>query len=168
VLHLEFADAIYRVGAGGEALYPTEESLMAPISPFEAHLVAKVAERLRSACPAGSRVYSPLAIGGHVDHRLTRAAAERLGRPLWYYRDFPYALREPSFPAELPPPPGRETFQTLSSEEIQTWAAAVSEYRSQLSTFWPDDYALYQEIREFHDRAGGVMLLAPGDVSQAA
>jgi LmbE family N-acetylglucosaminyl deacetylase len=168
VLHLDIPDAIYRVDASGAALYPTEELLMAPISPQEADLISKVAERLRGACPSGSRLYSPLAIGGHVDHRLTRAAAERLGRSLWYYRDFPYALRHPSYPAELPPPPGRETFQALSAEEIQTWAAAVSEYRSQLSTFWSDDYALYQEIRDFHDRAGGVMLLAPRDISQAA
>lgn len=37
-------------------------------------------------------VASPLALGGHLDHRLTRAAAERVvGADLAYYEDLPYA-----------------------------------------------------------------------------
>jgi LmbE family N-acetylglucosaminyl deacetylase len=167
VLHLDIPDAIYRLDPTGGALYPTEEALTSPVSPSEADLIQRVAERLQAACPPG-RLYSPLAIGGHVDHRLTRAAAERLGRPLWYYRDFPYASRAASYPDDLPRPPAREAFLQLSAEEIQTWAAAVSEYRSQLSTFWPDEYSLYQEIRTFHDEASGVVLLAPLGVSEAA
>lgn len=167
VLHLDIPDAIYRLGPAGAPLYPTEEALTSPVSPAEADLIQKVAERLQTACPPG-RLYSPLALGGHVDHRLTRTAAERLGRPLWYFRDFPYASRNPTYPGELPRPPGREASLQLSAEEIQTWAAAVSEYRSQISTFWPDEYSLYQEIRTFHDHAGGVVLLAPLDISEAA
>jgi LmbE family N-acetylglucosaminyl deacetylase len=163
VLHLEFPDAIYRHGPAGVALYASEETLLGRLAPEEAGLVRRLAERLESACPPGASIYAPLAIGGHVDHRLTRAAAERLGRPLFYYRDFPYASRAGAIPSDFPPPAGREVVFPLSAEEIQTWASAVAEYRSQLSTFWPDIYALYQEIRAFHDRAGGVVLVAPND-----
>ncbi|HLB64156.1 MAG TPA: hypothetical protein VJJ46_04895, partial [Anaerolineales bacterium] len=112
--------------------------------------------------------YSPLAIGGHVDHRLTRSAAERMGRPLCYYRDFPFASQAGMGPSEFPPPSGRETVLPLSAEEIQAWAAAVAEYQSQLSTFWPDIYALYQEIRTFHDLASGVVLITPNDAQREA
>jgi LmbE family N-acetylglucosaminyl deacetylase len=168
VLHLEIPDAIYRCGAGGKALYASEEAILGPIALEEDGLVEKVAERLDSACPQGAKIYAPLAIGGHVDHRLTRLAAERLGRPLRYYRDFPYASRAGTMPSEFPAPPGREGVLPLSAEEIQVWAAAVAEYQSQLSTFWPDVYALYQEIRAFHDRAGGIVLITPDDMPLAS
>ncbi len=161
VLHLEVPDAIYRHGPAGGALYTSEETLLGPLALQETGLVQQVAERLESTCPRGASIYSPLAIGGHVDHRLTRSAAERLGRPLHYYRDFPYAARGGVAPSEFRPPAGRETVVPLTAEEIQTWAAAIAEYRSQISTFWPDVYALLQEIRTFHDQSGGVVLITP-------
>jgi LmbE family N-acetylglucosaminyl deacetylase len=167
VLHLEFPDAIYRRGPDGAALYDTDEALLGPLASAEAGLVQQVADRLGSICSEGARIYSPLAIGGHVDHRLTRAAAERLPCPIWYYRDFPYAARTPTLPSEFAPPAGRESVLALSAEEIQTWAAAVAEYRSQISSFWQDVYALYQEIRTFHDQAGGVVLAASKGTAEA-
>ena len=36
---------------------------------------------------------APLAVGGHVDHVLARAVAQRSGAPLIYYSDFPYNQR---------------------------------------------------------------------------
>jgi len=167
VLQLDFPDAIYRRGPGGAALYNSEATLLGPLSPEETSLVQQVADRLGSVCSEGARIYSPLAIGGHVDHRLTRAAAERLSCPMWYYRDFPYASRTPITPSEFSPPSGRESILALSAEEIQTWAAAVAEYRSQISSFWPDVYALYQEIRAFHDQSRGVVLVAAKDIARA-
>jgi len=168
VLHLEFPDAIYRRSPAGAALYASEEALLGPIASEEAGLIQKVAERLESACRPDARIYSPLAIGGHVDHRLTRSAAERMGRPLCYYRDFPFASQAGMVPSEFPPPSGRETVLPLSAEEIQAWASAVAEYQSQISTFWPDIYALYQEIRTFHDLASGVVLITPNDAQREA
>ena len=40
------------------------------------------------------RVHAPMAVGGHIDHRLTHeaAAAEVDPRKLWFYEDRPYAL----------------------------------------------------------------------------
>lgn len=161
VVHLDVPDAIYRRGPDGESLYPSEEAILGPLHASEPGIVDTVAARIAAACPSEAAVYCPLAIGGHVDHRLTRLAAERLGRPLWYYCDFPYASRDRPLPSELPLPPGEEMVLPLSAEEVQTWASAIAEYHSQLSTFWADVYALYQEVREFHDRTGGVRLLAP-------
>ena len=38
----------------------------------------------------GGLVLAPLGVGGHADHVLVRTAAERCGRPVVYYSDFPY------------------------------------------------------------------------------
>ncbi len=42
-------------------------------------------------------VFVPAAIGGHLDHRVVRAAAEELFSPqtIAYYEDLPYAARQP-------------------------------------------------------------------------
>ena len=159
VVHFDLRDAVYRRGPAGEVLYPSEEAIFAAPHPFETVLVESLAVRLAGAFPTNARVYCPSAIGGHVDHRLTRAAAERVGWGLWYYRDFPYAARGGTLPPDLPSPAGDEVVFPLSAEEVQAWAAAISEYPSQLSTFWPDVYTLYQELRAFHDRAGGIRLV---------
>lgn len=158
VVHLDLPDAIYRLDAEGRPLYPTEASLFGPLHPADRARVEDLAGRLQSVSPDQSVLYCPLGVGGHVDHILTRQAAESTGRPLRYYRDFPYAARGGAPPPELPAPAGHELLMPLSAEEIQTWAAAASEYRSQLSTFWGDVYALFQEIRAFHDEPGGVRL----------
>jgi LmbE family N-acetylglucosaminyl deacetylase len=41
-----------------------------------------------------SLVLAPLGVGGHVDHILVRAAAQRSGAPVAYYRDFPGDRRD--------------------------------------------------------------------------
>lgn len=161
VVHLDVPDAIYRLGADGQALYPSEASLFGPLHPADQGQVEDLAARLEAVAPDQAVLFCPLGIGGHVDHILTRRAAESTRRPLRYYRELPYAARGGALPPDLPAPAGHEQLVPLSAEEIQTWAAAASEYRSQLSTFWADIYALYQEIKAFHDEAGGLRLFTP-------
>ncbi|MEW6567445.1 MAG: PIG-L family deacetylase [Chloroflexota bacterium] len=167
VVHMLLPDAIYRHGPDAGVRYASEEAIFGPLHPRDLDVLEEIHQRLSSACPPEAVVYCPLGLGFHVDHRLTRAAAERLGRPLWYYQDFPYAARGGEVPAELGPPPGREHLVPLSPEEIESWAAAIAEYRSQVPMFWSDVYALYEEIRRFHDGVGGVRLIAPADEGTA-
>jgi len=49
----------------------------------------------RLASPEPVLVLAPLGVGGHVDHVLTRTAAERIGSRIAYYSDFPYNQRHP-------------------------------------------------------------------------
>ncbi|MCK4741993.1 MAG: hypothetical protein KAS80_06895, partial [Anaerolineales bacterium] len=100
-----------------------------------------------------------LAMGGHVDHRIVRMAAERLMRPLTYYFDFPYAARGGDVPPELGRPSGECVFVPLTEEAIDSWAHAVTEYQTQLSTFWEDEAQLFTELRDYHDSQGGIPLL---------
>ena len=95
-LYWELPDCIYRCHpATGQFLYQTEEHLCGPVHPAELGLLENISQRL-AALPlaAGGRVYVPLAVGGHVDHRLVRQATEAWGAPggeLVYYEDYPYA-----------------------------------------------------------------------------
>jgi hypothetical protein len=90
---LPFADAIYR-GDG----YTTETSLFSPPVALEAALPQVIVRTLKLPLPPNSdtRIYAPLALGGHVDHRLAREAGlllARAGWTVWFYEDLPYALQ---------------------------------------------------------------------------
>ncbi len=159
VVHLPIPDAIYRRSAHGEAFYPDSASLFGAMMAGDAPRIDETAAALERAIPSESEVYVPLGVGGHVDHLLTRRAAERLFLPRWYYRDLPYALHDPSRPPAHPPERATEASVTLGEEEIEIWVAAAAEYHSQLSSFWPDYESFEADLRSFHDHFGGIPLL---------
>ena len=159
VLHLPIPDAIYRRSTRGESLYPDSASLFTQPVPLDPARIDETAAALARAVPQESEIYLPLGIGGHVDHILTRRAAERLSMPRWYYRDVPYALRPALAVAEAVPEGATEASVALAEAEIEIWAAAAGEYHSQLSSFWPDYESLEADLRAFHDRFGGIPLL---------
>lgn len=161
VIHLPVPDSIYRQSSDGTPLYPSEESIFGSVLESEGHLVVWIAGRMAEASSEEAWVYCPAAIGGHIDHRLTRAAAESLGRELWYYSDMPYAARTQGWPEGVEEPTGVLTIVPLAVEEIQSWADAAAEYRSQISTFWPSNAALMEELRTHHDQNHGIRLWAP-------
>jgi len=159
VAHLQFPDAIYRMDSQGRPLYPRDEALFSHPGPEEETLIQQVADSLREIGVEQARVYCPLAVGGHVDHRITRLAAERLGVVMAYYHDLPYASRGESVPPEMGEPRGRLERAVLSEEAIKAWAQAVAEYGSQISTFWENLDQIYEELRDFHDAHEGLPLL---------
>jgi hypothetical protein len=122
-------------------------------------LVEQIREAFIEADISMAKVYCPLAMGGHVDHRIIRMAAERFMRPLTYYFDFPYAARGGDVPPELGRPSGECVFVPLTEDAIETWSHAVTEYQTQLSTFWEDETQLFSELRDYHDSQGGIPLL---------
>jgi LmbE family N-acetylglucosaminyl deacetylase len=164
--HLDLADAIYRKAGDGTHLYADERAIFGALHPEEQRLVEHLGSLLSQSCDSSCRIISPLAIGGHVDHRLTRLAAERLDGPLWYYYDLPYASRGGGLPDGLALPPGELTLLPLAAEEIEAWASAAAEYRSQISSFWTDPDQLLKELIEQHDRWGGLRLLQPAGLDR--
>lgn len=108
-IRLGLPDAIFRRAGGTDHPYRTLESLFGPIDPREASLAAVVAGRLAEVPEVGrrTRILAPLGVGGHVDHRLARAAAEEwrdiAGVDIAYYADLPYAADPPvGRPADPP------------------------------------------------------------------
>jgi LmbE family N-acetylglucosaminyl deacetylase len=92
--HFSIPDAIYRRSpSGGAPLYASDEALFGELNPEEDGLVAALRGKLQQALPPQVQLVCPFGIGGHVDHRLVRAAAESLNRRLWYYADYPYVVR---------------------------------------------------------------------------
>ncbi len=88
--HWNFPDAIYRRDAAGSWLYPSRRELLSEPAAADAGLLGELTRRL--AALSGLAVRGPLAVGGHVDHRLVRQALEAAALPgLELYEDFPYA-----------------------------------------------------------------------------
>lgn len=92
-IHFDISDCIYRRSPKTEKhLYDSEDSLWIPVHPDEEELIVQLTKSFKELLPPDANVVCPLALGGHVDHRLTRSASERLGIPLWFYADYPYVL----------------------------------------------------------------------------
>jgi LmbE family N-acetylglucosaminyl deacetylase len=163
--HLPVPDCIYRRSPStGEALYASEEAIFSSLQPEEIDLLdglaGMLAQKLHN-LGAQAQLICPLGLGGHVDHRLTRAAAERLGHSLWYYPDYPYVLDHSSSFAAYLPTGWEPILYPLSAAGLQAWVEAVAAHRSQISTFWPDVQAMQQAIREYAGQHGGVRLWRP-------
>jgi LmbE family N-acetylglucosaminyl deacetylase len=160
-LHFGIPEALYRQGQDAKPLYPSEEAIFGSVHPEDRPIVSALTEALGEVGLAGSQVYVPLAIGGHIDHKILRAAAEALAQPVWYYRDLPYAMRGGELPQGLRRPKGVESIQPLEPEDVTAWAEAAACYRSQESTFWDDSSAMAVELDTYLSREGGIHILAP-------
>ncbi len=153
-VHLEIPDAIYRVGPRGEALYASEEAIFGPPHPADFALADGIRSALREVIPWQAETYAPLAAGGHVDHRITRRAAERLSRRLAFYEDYPYAALYGQVEFALAGADWLPESLPLTEGDLQAWMQAVACYHSQLSTFWPDVGAMQAALREHARRPG--------------
>ena len=158
VIHLEIPDAVYRQGPRGAALYPDEKAIFGAVHECEPDLIVRLAKKLARLLPNEALIYSPLACGGHVDHRLTRLAAERSRRNLYYYYELPYAAQGDPIPEDLGLPAGEERTFSLGVDEIEAWLDASACYQSQISTFWDDEAALREQFSSHSERQKGLVL----------
>lgn len=154
--HLHFADCIYRRLPSGEPLITENEQLFGPIHPQEESLLEEICSLLAAHLPRRANLVCPLAIGGHVDHRLVRAAAERLNRRLGYYADYPYTITRPGQDGAKIAARARRF--ALTPAALQAWLNAVACHRSQISTFWADETTMRQELSAYAAQSGGQTL----------
>jgi LmbE family N-acetylglucosaminyl deacetylase len=167
-LHFSIPDCIYRQ-RNGQYLYASEDALFGSIHPSESDLVDILALDLEKAAdgkPNSLIAVCPIGIGGHVDHRLTRLAAEKWQkrRPLvdiWYYADFPYSLQEEGLQEKLENEGWKGKLFPISDEGVYYWIAAIAAHQSQISTFWPDLEGMRRSIMDYLDEMGGVWLWLP-------
>jgi LmbE family N-acetylglucosaminyl deacetylase len=157
--HFDLPDCIYRPGGkSGVHYYDSEQALWGDIHPDETPLVEKLAEIIGQEISPAAQVICPLTLGRHVDHRLTRAVAEHLGRRLWYYLDYPYVLKETTALDELQQTGWQSITFAISEGGLAAWQDAIAAYQSQISTFWPNLEAMCRAIQEYKEQMGGVRL----------
>jgi len=160
--HFSIPDCIYRKSPqDGRPLYTSEEAIFGLLDPVEQPLVDAVSNEIRQSLPAEAALVCPLTVGGHVDHRLVRAAAEKLGRPLWYYADYPYVERYGEQVPELLPGGCEEVLWKVSGEGMQAWFDSVATHRSQIGSFWPDIESMESALQHYYQENGGIPLWRP-------
>ena len=159
-LHWQLPDCIYRVDAAGAPFYVSDADIFGAVAPEEMALVDALAAQMR-ALPPARQVVAPLTVGQHVDHQLTRLAAERAfdAEALLYYEDYPYAQEKRKLMVVLMEEhvTGRWVADVvpLDADALRAKYAAVMAFRSQLSTFFRDQADLEAQIGGFAARVGG-------------
>jgi LmbE family N-acetylglucosaminyl deacetylase len=155
--HFPIPDCIYRVGPiSGTPLYPDEGALFGDLSGDEEQDIENWSEEILIEIPCDAFLVCPLAVGGHVDHKLTRRVVEQFGRPLSYYADYPYAATQHSTWKELVPKGYQCEPQVISPEALRIWQHSIAAYGSQISTFWLDNEAMALAIRDHLKHWGGI------------
>lgn len=157
-MHFDLLDCIYRVNEVGSPLYPSEESLFGSIHPADFILIDYYAQKLLHLIPQNAIVVCPLAIGNHVDHQLSRQIAEKTGKVVWYYGDFPYIMRNPDHLENVINNDWTSKKFTISSQGYQAWIDSVSAHASQLSTFWINLQNMETEFRQYLQKYRGIPL----------
>ena len=156
--HLDIPDCIYRRTPEGDFIVHGETDLFQPLPETEQALAARLGHRIRQMLPPFARVVSPLGIGGHVDHRLTRAAAEAIHKPVWYYADYPYVERQAFDPADWLSGDLKTYHVCVSKVGLSAWQNGVAAYSSQISTFWSSVDAMRKAIEAYRRAKGGTRL----------
>ncbi len=162
LIHLPFADAVYRSDLQRNPLYTTEESIFDDVT--DADIVDEVAAALKARIQRVERpqVIVPLTAGKHVDHVIARQAAEKVEHDLIYYEDYPYAEQPErmthvwgnSADALHPADDWMSETIELSEEAVQAKIAAFLQHRSQISTFYRDEAEVEQRIRAYAEAVG--------------
>jgi LmbE family N-acetylglucosaminyl deacetylase len=133
-------DAALR-SSGDQPRYASPLRLFGRVHPDDEPLALAIAQLIGRLTAAGPvLVHAPLAAGHHVDHVLTRRAAESvagLGGRLAYYEDFPYRLAS------------RDHIDLLARDEavaIRPWLRAAACYHSQIDLMFGTYAAFAQAL----------------------
>lgn len=143
-------DCIYRQ-ADGHFLYTAHDEAFGPIHPAEEPLVARLADEFVARGGDETTLYAPLGAGGHVDHRLVRAAAlaaHARGADVVFYEDFPYAARGATVEAALSEVPDNWVSE-LVPIDVERKIAVIAGYASQLFALFGDATGMERDVRAY-------------------
>ncbi len=139
-VHLDLPDCIYRPVPGTHQPRIRKNDDLFHFDPIKDNpLIEELKQYLTRQLPQDCRLVVPLGVGGHIDHLITRAAAEALGRHLLYYADFPYSGDHPEEVEEKTKGLFSPQHFPLSNDALDAWQTAIGAYRSQISSFWRSD-----------------------------
>lgn len=154
-VHFGFLDCVYRtLPDGGTPVITTNAELLEGIKPEETYLVKDISARLQKRLTESSVWVCPLGLGNHMDHLITRQAAENVRQMMLYYADLPYAIRMPvqSIPGMI------QLSFDIPEKNIQQWGRANLQYSSQISTFWKDPAEMADQYSDFIEMYKGMPL----------
>jgi len=158
-LHLNIPDCIYRRNPiTGDALIEEDEHLFQPLPTFEFPLADQIGLALTDLIPQEAQVVCPLTLGGHIDHHLTRRAAETLQNPLLYYADYPYLIRDQLNPSDWIMPGWQKASFPISPAGLKAWIEAAAQHQSQISTFWGGLDEMRAALTTYWSNGGGSTL----------
>jgi LmbE family N-acetylglucosaminyl deacetylase len=148
--HYTVPDNIYRYfPMSDEPVIKENEDQFKSLEPDETYLIPPVTDFIRKNLPGTCELVSPLAIGSHRDHVLTRTAAEQLGTQIWHYADYPYLIYgEHNLADWLPVDP--VTFSlVISPSGLKAWQDGSACHRSQIPLLFVDDDDMYKSIEKY-------------------
>lgn len=156
-IHLTVPDCIYRTDpTTGRPLYVSEEALFRQLLAADTALIRRTATKVSSLLQGfrRPRLYAPLAVGQHVDHQLTRQAAEAAGSVYAYFEDYPYAARETDLSHHSLTRGFSPTVVPLTHANLQAKVRAIAAYSSQISSFWSDLAGMEAAVQHFAEQTG--------------
>ncbi len=150
---LDLPEAPHRGYHSAPALFGNmrvEDAVSAGLTATLMHVVAQTRPDL---------VLIPQALGNHVDHQVVVGAARHVVGPerTAYYRDTPYAIRQPDATPSREVPNLPATIVPIATAMARKVAAAQA-YTSQIGFQFQDAAALDRSLRAFAAQEGGGML----------
>ncbi|RME11008.1 MAG: PIG-L family deacetylase [Ardenticatenia bacterium] len=153
VVHLTFADAVYRHLPTGEALYTNDDDLFGALHSADEPLINAIANALHPLIAEADDIYAPLGLGNHVDHQLVAHAARRLStaaRLVWY-EELPYA--------EWDDPTAHTATRTkhphlvaIDETAMMRKLDAMGYYRTQIPVLYRNEIAMHRRVRAYAAR----------------
>jgi len=146
-LHLQFPDCIYR---GNPPFYKSDADIFGNIHPDEAGAMVIALAEAMAQLPTAAQIITPLTVGNHVDHQLTRLAAEAaFGDDLLYYEEFPYVQEDGAVEKVLGNTNEWQPITVpLNETNLTAKVKSIAAFRSQLSTFFADEVDIRRQIEE--------------------
>jgi LmbE family N-acetylglucosaminyl deacetylase len=136
-VHLEFPDCIYRFRPNSTQPRIMKNKELFRFDPdLDSPMIDHLSHHLKENLPENCTVIVPLGVGGHIDHQITRLAAETLRQPRMYFADFPYAADHAEEVSEKTGALKDSLRYPISPASLHAWQFAVSAYVSQISSFW--------------------------------
>jgi LmbE family N-acetylglucosaminyl deacetylase len=152
-------DCIYRRNPHtGEFMYASEISLNGPLQPADTLTIMALQEEIKYYLPADTVLVSPLGLGNHVDHQLTRLAAEGLDFTTWYYADYPYVLRCKEKLENMEREGWLSQVFPISQDGLVAWQDSIAAHGSQISTFWKGEREMRLAVSDYLQENNGIWL----------
>ena len=153
-------DAIYRRTFTGTLLYT--QDVFDPIHPRESRIVTEVAAEISKELTESDIIVCPMALGGHVDHVITRRAVDFLGAnrtaaAIWYYADIPYLFKHADELAAATQGMCAKIFP-ISDQGLVAWQNGIAAYESQISSLFLDLQDMRSQIHEYCKSKNGQII----------